>query len=125
MKNPLKAPFTTRFRAWHRRRGWRLEHFFIRLLGGLVAAERWQNADPGIGGLIGVRSIGRLVDGSTLEELLQREAIGRQRTLQHVPRLVRRQPGGFKSCRPFQFGLARTQLTHQHGRQTVAKGRVG
>jgi len=62
---------------------------------------------------------------AVFHKLLQREAVGRQRTLQHVPRLVHRKPVGFKGCRPFQFSLARTQITHLQGRQTVAKGRVG
>ena len=58
-------------------------------------------------------------------ELLQRQAVGRQRTLHQLGGFTRREPVGLKGRRPRQFGLARTHVTHGYGRQAIAKGRVG
>lgn len=60
-----------------------------------------------------------------LHELLQGVAVGGQCPLQERHGFNRREPVGLEARRPRQFGLVSTQVTHRHGGQTVAKGRVG
>jgi len=60
-----------------------------------------------------------------LHELLQRQAVGRQRTRQQSHGFARREPIRLEARQPRPFDLARTQVTQRQGGQAVTQWRIG